>query len=91
MSASLARVRPVTVDLPDEAFEHRAWNPQEIAGELRNLWLLEEVRARRLGFGKAAELACIPVAQFLVLMGKRNITPFDYDEEELARELQAAT
>jgi predicted HTH domain antitoxin len=55
--------------------------------ETQLLWLLDEVRARRLGFGKAAELAGLPVAQFLLLMGKHHITPFDYNKEELAREL----
>lgn len=77
----------MTVDLPDEVFQHRPWDPQEIAEEMRLLWLLEEVRARRLGFGKAAEFAGIPVAQFLLLMGQHHITPFNYDETELAREL----
>ena len=51
------------------------------------LWILEEVRSRRLGFGKAAELSGLPLAQFLLLMGKHQISPFDYDEDELAREL----
>jgi predicted HTH domain antitoxin len=77
----------VTVDLPDEVFHHRSWDPKVIAGEMRLLWLLEEVRSRRLGFGKAAELGGIPLAQFLLLMGKHGITPFDYDEAELSREL----
>jgi len=54
---------------------------------MRLLWFLEEVRSRRLGFGKAAELAGLPIAQFLLLMGKHQISPFDYDEGELAREL----
>jgi predicted HTH domain antitoxin len=54
---------------------------------MRLLWLVEQVRARRLGFGKAAELAGVPVAQFLLLMGRHHVTPFDYDEAELAREL----
>ena len=54
---------------------------------MRLLWMLEEVRARRLGYGKAAELSGIPVAQFLLLMGKHQISPFDYDEKELTREL----
>ena len=87
MSRAASRARTVTVDLPDEAFQHRPWDPQEVAGEMRLLWLLEEVRARRLGFGKAAELAGIPVAQFLLLMGRHHVTPFDYDEADLAREL----
>jgi predicted HTH domain antitoxin len=53
----------------------------------RFLWLLEEVRSRRLGFGKAAEIAGLPQARFLALMGRHRITPFDYDEAELSREL----
>jgi hypothetical protein len=55
---------------------------------MRLLWLLEEVRSRRLGFGKAAELAGLPIARFLLLMGQHRITPFDYDEDELTRELE---
>lgn len=81
-----AGARKVTVDLPEEAFQHRPWSPGEVAQEMRLLWLLE-VRARRLGFGKASELAEIPVAAFLRLMGEHHITPFDYDESEIEREL----
>jgi predicted HTH domain antitoxin len=87
MSKAASKVRTVQVDLPDEVFQHRSWEPREIAGEMRLLWLLEEVRSRRLGFGKAAELAGIPQAKFVLLMGEHNITPFDYDAEELAHEL----
>lgn len=82
-----AGARIVTVDLPEEAFQHRPWSPGEVAREMRLLWLLEEVRSRRLGFGKAAELAEIPKAAFLRLMGDHHITPFDYDDSELDREL----
>jgi predicted HTH domain antitoxin len=87
MSQRSAKARTVHVDLPDEAFRHRPWEPREVAEEMRLLWLLEEVRSRRLGFGKAAELAGLPQASFLLLMGKHHITPFDYDADELAREL----
>jgi len=59
----------------------------EIGAPRPLLWLLEEVRSRRLGYGKAAELAGIPLARFLALMGQHHITPFDYDPDELAREL----
>lgn len=88
MAEHLSTARSVTVDLPEEAFQHRPWGPAELAQELRQLWLLEEVRARRLGFGKAAELAELPQARFLLLMGRHGITPFDYDEGELERELR---
>jgi predicted HTH domain antitoxin len=87
MSRASRTRRTVEVDLPEEAFQHRSWEPREVAQEMRLLWLLEEVRSRRLGFGKAAELAGIPLARFLSLMGEHKITPFDYDPDELAREL----
>ncbi len=80
----------MTVDLPEEAFQHRPWSAAEVAREMRLLWLLEEVRSRRLGFGKAAELAEVPKAVFLQRMGEHHITPFDYDESDLDRELSGA-
>jgi predicted HTH domain antitoxin len=79
--------RTVQVDLPAEVFHHSPWDPEEIAEEMRLLWLLEQVRQRRLAYGKAAELAGIPVARFLRLMGKYAISPFDYDPGELEKEL----
>jgi predicted HTH domain antitoxin len=87
MPRDSAHAKVVTVDLPDEAFQHRPWSAQEVSQEMRRLWLLEEVRSRRLGFGKAAELSGVPVATFLRLMGEHHIDAFDYDESELDREL----
>ncbi len=77
-----AKSRRVEVDLPEEAFSFHPWDPPGIADELRTLWLLDQVRQRRLGHGKAAELARLPRAQFLKLMGKHRISAFDYDAEE---------
>lgn len=86
--ATLAfRPRRVEVDLPAEAFSHTPWDPRQLAHELRLLWFLELVRQRRLGFGKAAELAQVPLARFLELMGEHQITPFDYDPEDIEQEL----
>ena len=81
----------VQVDLPADAFAHHPWVPAEIAREMRALWLIEQVRERRMGYGKAAELAGIPKAQFVVLMGKHRVSPFDYDPVEIEEELRAAT
>jgi predicted HTH domain antitoxin len=80
-------VRRLEVELPDEAFDHHPWEPKRIAQEMRALWLVEQVRQRRLGFGKAAELAGIPVARFLELMAEHDVTPFDLDPDEIEREL----
>jgi predicted HTH domain antitoxin len=80
-------MRTVEVTLSSEAFEHERWEPSEVAREMRLLWLLEQVRRRHLGFGKAAELAGVPVGAFLDAMAKHHVTPFDYDADELDREL----
>lgn len=55
--------------------------------EMRALWLVEQVRRRHLGFGRAAELAGMSVKRFLELMSEHQATPFDYDPDELAQEL----
>ena len=65
----------------------RPLEPHKAAEEIQVFWLLEEVRSRRMGYGKAADLARIPLANFLQLMGKYQLTPFDYDADELAHEL----
>ena len=87
MSDAARKLRSILVDLPEEAFHVHPWAPEEIAGDLRTLWLLELVRQRRLGHGKAAELAGIARARFLQLLGQHGISAFDYDVEELEAEL----
>lgn len=78
----------VEVELPTEAFAHHPWEPEALFRELRELWLPEHVRQRRLAFTKAAELAGVPLALFLERMKALGITPFDLDPEEVALELR---
>jgi predicted HTH domain antitoxin len=87
VSAGTANKRTIEVELPEEAFNQAPWEPDRVAEEMRLLWLLEQVRHRRLGFGKAAELAGLPLDRFLDLMHEHQITPFNYDADELDREL----
>lgn len=87
MSDATSESLTVPVRLPKEALRHHPWSPDDIAAEMRALWLVEQVRERRLGYGKAAELAGMPVAAFLALMGRHHVTPFDYDPAELEAEI----
>lgn len=87
MSTKTATDRRLEVDLPSEAFSQHPWEPARLAGELRELWLLEQVRQRRLGFSKAAVLAGILQSRFLDRMRELRITPFDLDADELPDEL----
>lgn len=63
MSPPARALRTVQVDLPGEAFDLHPWEPEAIAAEMLLLWLVEQVRARRLASGEAAELAQIPLEQ----------------------------
>lgn len=88
MSTATRKPKTVEVELPAEAFDFHPWDPTAIAEQLRILWLVEQVRERRLGHGKAAELAGVPRADFLRAMGRYQVSPFDYDDEELDYELR---
>lgn len=86
MSAS--RPYAVEVELPAEAFRHRPWSASEVSSDLRLLWLVEEVRQRRLGYAKAAEFAGMPQATFVKVLGAHLVSPFDLDDDEVDRELK---
>jgi len=87
MSATNGKFRVVQVALPEEAFQSHPWDADRISEELRLLWLLDLVRERRLGHGKAAELAGLARARFLQIMGQHRISAFDYDSGDLDEEL----
>jgi predicted HTH domain antitoxin len=79
----------VEVELPAEAFRHRQWSASDVASDLRLLWLVDQVRQRRLGYAKAAELAGMPQAAFERVLAVHHVSPFDMDEDELDREIAA--
>lgn len=86
---SAARPYAVEVELPAEAFRHHPWSATEVSANLRLLWFVEQVRQRRMGYAKAAELAGMPQAEFVRVLGAHRISPFDLDEDELEREILA--
>ena len=47
-------------------------------------------RRRETRYGKAAELAGMPKAEFVLLMGRHGASPFDYDPDDVEEELRAA-
>jgi predicted HTH domain antitoxin len=59
--------------------------------ELRRLWAVEQVRRKRLGIGRAAEVADIPRAAFMQLLGEHGVPVIDYSVEDLQQELRTAS
>ena len=83
-----AATRTLEVELPSEAFRAVPRDPPTLARELRVLFLVDLVRQRRLAYGKAAELAGMPISSFLREMGRHGVSAFDYDDDELSREVE---
>lgn len=60
----------------------------ELGAELRALWAVEQVRRKRCGVGKGAELARLPRAAFMLLLGQHGVAVIDYPAEDLREELR---
>ena len=87
---STDRAYAVEVQLPAEGFRHHPWSAAEVASDLRLLWLVDQVRQRRIGYAKGAELAGVPQAAFVRVLGIHHVSPFDLDDAELEREIATA-
>lgn len=61
-------------------------DPAALSEELRLLWLVEQVRLKRLGVGKAAELAGVPRAAFMQILGVHGVPVIDHSPADLERE-----
>ena len=78
----------VRVELPQEVLGNT--DPSELGIELRRLWAVEQVRLQRIGVGKGAEVAEMPRAAFMQLLGEHGVPVIDYPVEELREELEAS-
>ena len=61
----------------------------QLGDELRRLWAVEQVRLRRLGVGKGAEVAAMPRAAFMQLLGEHGVPVIDYSADDLQEELSS--
>ncbi len=61
----------------------------QLGVELRRLWAVEQVRKRRIGVGKGAEVAGMPRAAFMETLGEHGVAVIDYPVEDLRAELHS--
>ncbi|HWB77626.1 MAG TPA: UPF0175 family protein [Nannocystaceae bacterium] len=78
----------IRVELPWAAIDGAAPDEEAVSEELRVLWLVERVRQHKLSIGKAAELASMPRARFLSVLGQHGVPGIDYPPSELEAELR---
>ena len=83
------RTLTVSVELPLSACDAASPDPTALGDQLRQLWIIEQVRLQRIGVGKGAELAGLPRAAFMQALGVHGVPVIDYAPSDLQREVDA--
>lgn len=78
----------ITVELPRDHVV--ATDATALGAELRALWAVEQVRLKRVGVGKGAELAGLSRAAFMRLLGAHRVPVIDHPIDDLLAELASA-
>ncbi|MCX5683784.1 MAG: UPF0175 family protein [Planctomycetota bacterium] len=80
----------ITIDLPEGAFSALRQSKEEFTVEFRLAAAVKWYELGKLSQSKAAELAGLSRAEFIVELGRFNVSPFQVAPGELARELGSA-
>lgn len=80
----------IAIELSGEAVRVLGERPEEAAAELRLAAAMKLFELGRLSSGAAAALAGIPRVAFLSKLGDYGVSPFQYTEDELTAEVEAA-
>lgn len=80
----------VTVQLPDTAFSALRKTPDEFAQEMRIAAAIKWYELEQISQGKAAEIAGLTRSEFIQALSRYQVSPFQYTEADLARELSNA-
>ena len=82
--------RELRIPYPEELPEAMDQSPDEFERELRFLVAAKLYEVGRITSGRAADVAGMERADFLNELGTHRISVWNYDEEELEREIEAA-
>ncbi len=81
--------RSIEVHLPKEMLE--TFEREDLSATAKEALVMTLVREHRVSQGKAAELLGVSRYQLADLMAKHHVPAFDYGDDELAREMRAAS
>jgi predicted HTH domain antitoxin len=80
----------ITVHLPDTAFSALRKTPDEFGQEMRIAAAVKWYELEQISQGKAAEIAGLTRAEFIQALSRYQVSPFQYTEADLIRELNHA-
>ncbi len=76
-----------TIQLPETVFSALQKDPEEFAQEMRLAAAVKWYELGQISQERAAEIAGLSRAAFISALGRFQISPFQYTEAELHREL----
>ena len=80
----------IILNLPDTAFSALRKTPDEFAQEMRIAAAVKWYELEQISQGKAAEIAGLTRAEFIQALGRYQVSPLQYTEADLVRELSHA-
>ena len=77
----------ISVELPAEVAEIDGRSVEELASELRLLWIIDRVRSGSVSLGKGAMLAGMDRWSFMRVLDERGVPVIDYSVEDLKKDV----
>ena len=78
----------VTIELPEGAFSALRKDPDELSKEMRAAAAVKWYEMEWISQEKAAEIAGLSRAEFISLLNRFRVSPFQFTEKELQDELR---
>jgi predicted HTH domain antitoxin len=80
----------IQLDIPDEVLLSLEETPETLAQEVRVAAAVKLYELGKLSSGRAAQLAGMPRVEFLMVLGRYQVSPFSVIQEQLEHDVNNA-